>query len=218
MGTSVKTFAGISSGASRLRRGFFAAAPDVLARRLLGQRLVRTREDGTRLSGIIVEVEAYLGVEDRAAHSYGGRRTARTEAMYGPPGTAYVYFTYGMHCCFNVVCGRVDEPVAVLIRALEPVEGIEAMRALRGAGARGRDSGLCSGPARLCQALQIDLNLNRIDLVSDSRLCLERARSRPVPASGLVNTPRIGVGYAGPWAGRLLRWHIRGNPHVSRSR
>lgn len=209
---------GVLNEVHRLQRGFFAASPHILARRLLGQRLVRTREDGTRLSGTIVEVEAYLGVEDRAAHSFGGRRTARTEPMYGPPGTAYVYFTYGMHHCFNIVCGRVDEPVAVLIRALEPLEGVEAMRELRGVAAGAGESKLCSGPARLCQALGIDLTLNRIDLVSDSRLSLERARSRPLPASRLVNTPRVGVGYAGPWARRLLRWHIRGNPHVSRSR
>ena len=107
----------------RIPRSFLAVDPEKLARRLLGQRLVRTLGDGTRLAGIIVETEAYLGVRDRAAHSFGGRRTPRNESMFARPGTAYVYFTYGMHHCVNVVCGRRDEPVAVLIRALEPVEG-----------------------------------------------------------------------------------------------
>jgi DNA-3-methyladenine glycosylase len=95
--------------------------PITVARRLLGQRLVRVT-DGIRLAGTIVEVEAYLGAEDRAAHTFGGRRTARNESMYLPGGHAYIYFTYGAHFCLNVVCGQRDEGVAVLIRALEPTE------------------------------------------------------------------------------------------------
>src|SRR4051812_10784941 len=95
---------------ARLQRPFFATDPVTLAPRLLGQRLVRTLDDGTRLAGIIVEVEAYLGIPDRAAHPFRGRRTPRTEAMYAKPGTAYVYFTYGSHYCMNIVCGRLNEP------------------------------------------------------------------------------------------------------------
>jgi DNA-3-methyladenine glycosylase len=120
--------------------------PVTTSRRLLGQRLVRVIE-GQRLSGIIVEVEAYLGADDPAAHTFGGRRTARNESMYLPGGHAYVYFTYGAHFCLNVVCGRRDEGVAVLIRALEPSEGIDLMYANR---PRARwDTDLCSGPGKL---------------------------------------------------------------------
>ena len=115
----------------RLGRRFYSTDSATLAQALIGRVLVRALEDGTRLAGVIVETEAYLGVEDRAAHAFGGRRTARNESMYGPPGTAYVYFTYGMHFCFNVVCGRRDEPVAVLIRALQPIEGMDRMLAHR---------------------------------------------------------------------------------------
>jgi DNA-3-methyladenine glycosylase len=170
------------------------------------------------MSGLIVETEAYLGQPDRASHAFGLRRTARNEAMYSKPGTAYVYFTYGMHFCFNVVCGKIDEPLAVLIRALEPREGLEKMRARRGArGAEIPDSGLCSGPAKLCQALEIDRGLNGIDLVRDSRLFLERARRTGLTDNCLLNTPRVGVGYAREWAAEPLRWLVRDNPHVSRA-
>lgn len=199
---------------SRLTRRFFNTDPSTLAQTLLGQRLVRILPDGTRLAGLIVETEAYLGELDCASHAYGLRRTARNEAMYAKAGTAYVYFTYGMHFCFNIVCGRVNEPLAVLIRALEPTEGLELMRAARGK--RTVDSGLCSGPAKLCQALQINRELNGIDLVSDKRLWLERARKLDLDDELILNTARIGIGYAGAWVQRPLRWLMRDSPHVSR--
>lgn len=199
-------------------RADFAHDSPTLARRLLGQRLVRVLETGERLAGLIVETEAYLGVPDRAAHSFGGRRTARVEPMYGPPGTAYVYFTYGMHHCFNVVAGRAGEPVAVLVRALAATEGLDAMRTRRSAARKGvglRDTDLCSGPGKLCQALAIDRALTGLDLASDPRLWVERA-GPTLPASRLVNTVRVGVEGAGDWAGAPLRWHVAGDPHVSR--
>jgi DNA-3-methyladenine glycosylase len=203
---------------ARLGRAFFAAGAARVAERLLGCRLVRVLDDGTRLAGTIVEAEAYLGVRDRAAHSFGGRRTARNEAMYAEAGTAYVYFTYGMHHCFNVVCGRRGEPVAVLVRALEPTEGLEVMRRLRlgpGGGKRAKrgDTALCSGPAKLCAALAIDRSLNGIDLTRDGRLFLERGRG--IPAERIVRTARIGVAYAGAWARRKLRWVDAASEHVS---
>jgi len=206
------------SSAERCDRAFFAGDARRLARRLLGQRLVRVLDDGTRLAGTIVETEAYPGVQDRAAHSFGGRRTARTEPMYGPPGTAYVYFTYGMHWCLNAVCGREEEPTAVLIRALEPTEGVEEMRRRRGIGGAKAATLLCSGPARLCQALEIDREMNGLDLATGESLFVERVRQRALGGAALENTPRIGVGYAGGWAGAMLRWFIRGNPHVSPGR
>jgi DNA-3-methyladenine glycosylase len=188
------------------------ADPVTTARRLLGQRLVRV-VDGRRLAGTIVEVEAYLGREDRAAHTWGGRRTARCQSMYLPGGHAYVYFTYGMHHCLNVVCGREDEGVAVLIRALEPTEGLDAMFRRRRAARRATD--LCSGPAKLAEALAIDRSLDGIDLRRHAGLKIERLRARALPAQRIQATPRIGVDYAGPWSRKPLRFLIRGNPHVS---
>lgn len=201
---------------TRANRTFFNTDSKSLARALLGQHLVRVLDGGSRLAGRIVEVEAYTGVKDRASHAFGGRRTPRNESMYAQPGTAYVYFTYGMHWCMNVVCGQIDEPVAVLIRALEPTEGLELMRLHRSAGSRQgrvlRDTDLCSGPARLCDALEIDRRLNGIDLTSDDRLFIERVRGKV----GKVRTsPRIGIGNAGAWTARKLRWYLAGNPHVS---
>jgi DNA-3-methyladenine glycosylase len=195
---------------ARLPRDFFAEDARTLARRLLGCVLTRVI-DGERVAGIIVETEAYLGVRDAASHAFRGRRTPRNESMYARPGTLYVYFTYGMHHCCNVVCAAEGDPQAVLIRALEPLEGLERMRDARGG--RGR---LCSGPARLCQALSIDRGLDGEDLVRSARVFVE---SPPVGLrlGPVGRSPRIGVGYAGDWAQRPLRWFIRGNPHVSRS-
>ncbi len=210
--------------AERFLTADYARPAQSLARRLLGQRLVRILDDGARLSGIIVEAEAYIGVRDRASHAFNGRRTARNESMYTAPGAAYVYFTYGMHEMFNVVCGREGEPVAVLIRALEPQEGLEIMSRLRPqppakprapTGAH-PNTHLCSGPGKLCQALAIDRSLDREDLATSPRLFIERARPRPFPASLLVTTARVGVESCGDWAHAPLRWFVRGNPHVSR--
>ncbi len=190
---------------------------DELARALLGCRLVRVQPDGTRLSGLIVETEAYLGIEDQASHSHKNRRTTRTEPMYGPPGTAYVYFTYGMHFCMNVSAAAIDVPHAVLIRALEPAEGIEAMTERR-AGKRPPDKvplrDLCSGPAKLCQALAIDRDLTGVDMCSSETLFLERGRA--ISDDAVARDARIGLGNAGAWTDRPLRWVVMGNEHVSR--
>lgn len=206
--------------APRATRAFFATDAATLAVRLLGQRLVRVLDDGVRLAGVIVETEAYLGVHDRASHAWNGRRTPRNEAMYGAPGTAYVYFTYGVHFCFNVVCGRAGEPTAVLIRAVEPLEGIDAMRGRRGAARRPArpldDTDLCSGPGKLCRALGIDRQLNGADLTRDRRVFVERPRRLPFDGEQIGNGPRIGVGSAGGWAAEPLRWFLKGCPHVSR--
>ncbi|MBC7835230.1 MAG: DNA-3-methyladenine glycosylase [Phycisphaerales bacterium] len=203
----------MSKLADRAGLVFFAVDAATLAQRLIGTRLVRLL-DGERISGVIVETEAYLGVEDKAAHTYGGRRTARNEAMYGPPGTCYVYFTYGMHHCLNVVCGAVDEPVAVLIRALEPTEGLVTMRRLRtGAAKRSHpDTALCSGPGKICQALAIDRKLNGTSLIGGANLWLEERDPRPIT---LGNSARIGVAYAESWSDRPLRWYLSGNPNIS---
>ncbi len=190
----------------------FETGAETVARRLLGQRLVRV-VDGRRLAGTIVEVEAYLGPADRACHTWEGRRTARNRSMYLGGGHAYVYFTYGMHHCLNVVCGRPGDGAAVLLRALEPTEGIELMAARRPAARRVRD--LCSGPARLAAALGIDRAADGLDLRTSRELFIERRRGRALPAGLVVRGPRVGVGYAAEWADRPLRFHIKGNPHVS---
>lgn len=207
---------------------WFARPSTAVAVDLLGCTLVRILPDGVRLSGRIVETEAYTGVEDRAAHSFGGRRTPRNEAMYASAGTAYVYFTYGMHFCFNVVCGEINEPVAVLIRALEPLDGIEHMRRRRAVSrsrdtaraafrsAAIRDSQLCSGPAKLCQALGIDRAFNGVNLLTDPHLFIQLPHTQ-VPVSSISNTPRIGIDYAQDWTHKPLRWLIADSEHVSRA-
>jgi len=194
-------------------RCFFQRDATTLARALLGQRLVRI-DRGRRLAGIIVEVEAYLGVIDKAAHTYRGRRTPRNEAMYGEGGTAYVYFTYGLHHCLNVVAQTRDHPEAVLLRALEPTEGLDLMRRRRPAARREAD--LCSGPAKLCQALHIDRALNGLDLLRSDALFLEQTRQRALPRRQIEAGPRVGIDYAAEWRDKPLRFWVRANPHVSR--
>ena len=198
----------------RWDRADFAFDPITIARKLIGCTLVRRLEDGSRLSGQIVETEAYLGERDRAAHSFGGHRSERVASMYLPPGHCYVYFTYGMHHCMNVVCGAEDEPVAVLLRALRPLDGIDHMRVARGkAGAAERN--LCAGPAKLCQAFGIDRTCDGFDLTTSESLWIEWGAGSTHP-SRLRRTARIGVDYAREWAARPLRWRIRESEYVSR--
>jgi DNA-3-methyladenine glycosylase len=196
----------------KLTREFYTR-PNVLAvaRDLLGTLLVVPAGDGARVSGIIVETEAYRAPQDRASHAYGGRRTRRTETMYSLGGTAYVYFVYGMYHQFNVVTGVRDVAHAVLIRALQPVEGVGLMRARR----PGRlDATLTSGPGTLCLALGIDRSHDRADLLGD-RVWLEEGPARVRPAA-IAAGPRIGIDYAGEWAAKPWRFWLRDNPHVSR--
>lgn len=187
-----------------------------LAVALLGQHLVRI-VDGARLVGRIVEVEAYLGEEDRAAHSFGGRRTARVEPMYLPGGHSYVYFTYGMHWCMNVVADAKDVPSACLIRALEPVKGESTMmrhRTRPDAKRTLKPRDLCSGPAKLCQAMAIDGDLNAVDLTRNHELWIEKMPT--VDAGQIATGPRVGIGYAEDWVDKPLRYWIRDSRFVSR--
>ena len=187
-----------------LPRSFFARDARVLAPDLLNKLLVR----GAR-AGRIVEVEAYAGGEDPGSHAFRGR-TRRNATMFGRPGLLYVYFTYGMHWCANVVAGEEGVGVAVLLRALAPVAGLEEMRAARPA-ARA-DHGLCSGPARLCQALGITGRDDGADLVTgDGGLAILDDGTPPPVAPG--NSVRIGLraGADLPW-----RWFVPGEPNLSR--
>ena len=215
-----------------MKRSFSRAAfnipADVLGPTLLGCTLVRRLDDGTRLAGVIVETEAYLGVEDRASHSFGGRRTDRTEPMFGPGGTAYVYFTYGMHHCMNGAAGTEGDPLAVLIRALEPTEGLDAMREHRrrtakpgSAASRSErlpDHLLCSGPGRLCRALGIDRSHSGLDLTRPGPISIERPTGVRPEESSIGRSPRIGLGEAGVWKTRPLRFFLRSSRSVSGSR
>ena len=190
--------------AATLPVSFFQRTADVVARELLGTTVVSTIS-GTRTAGRIVETEAYLGHVDPASHGYRHRRHAQNEALYGPAGTWYVYLSYGMHWCANLVCGVPGEASAVLLRALEPVEGLAQMRRRRGEVV---DRELCSGPGKLCQALAITRDLDGA-LMPRSRVFV---RAREAAPSVLV-TPRIGITKAADWP---LRFLIDGSPWSSR--
>jgi DNA-3-methyladenine glycosylase len=186
-------------------RSFYRRDPRTVAPELIGKVLVSA--DGR--SGRIVEVEAYCGAIDPAAHSYRGK-TARNATMFGPAGHLYVYFTYGMHWCANTVCGEVDEGVGVLIRALEPLTGLERMRVMRPRSQRDRD--LCSGPARLTQAMGITGVHDGIDLVR-GRAGYAIIDDGCEAISPIRTGPRIGItrGKDAPW-----RWYVPESVHVSK--
>ena len=184
------------NSSSSLPRAFYARDTETVARELLGCELVHRTDGGLRV-GRIVEVEAYLGAHDRAAHSSKGL-TPRTATMFGPPGHAYVYLIYGLHHCMNVVTEPEGHGAAVLIRALSPVSSL---------------SGRTAGPGLLCRAMGIDRRLNGVDLLGEQ---LFVRAGRAVPPAQVVARPRIGVDYAGDWAQRLLRFYVQGDRHVSR--
>jgi DNA-3-methyladenine glycosylase len=190
----------------------FYTRSDVLevARDLLGQKLVVPTQNGTRVAGIIVETEAYRGPQDRASHAYNGRRTKRTETMYGVGGTAYVYFVYGMYNQFNVVTNVADVPHAILVRSVEPAEGLEIMRARR----PGRSEyALTSGPGRLCLAMGIDRKLDKADLLGE-RVWIEEAVS--ISPRQIARGARVGIDYAEDWIKKPWRFWVRDNPFVSK--
>src|ERR1041385_4438574 len=195
----------------KLPREFYTRA-DVLAvaRDLLGKRLVVPNRRGKRVAGIIVETEAYRGPVDRASHAWNNRRTNRTETMYGVGGTAYVYFVYGMYNQFNVVTNVENTPHAVLVRALEPNEGLDIMRRRR----QGRSEyELTSGPGRLCIAMGIDRGLDKADLLGE-RVWIEEGVS--ISPRQIARGPRIGIDSAEKWKGKRRRFWIRDNAFVSK--
>jgi DNA-3-methyladenine glycosylase len=179
----------------KLPREFYDRDTKLVARELLGKFLVH-KTDGIERIGKIVEVEAYLGEHDLAAHSSKGK-TERTKIMFGPPGYAYVYFIYGMYFCMNIVTEREGHASAILLRAIEPVKNLE---------------GRTGGPGLLCRAMNIDKKLNGHDLLSDDFYIAESEAE----IFSIVKGPRIGVDYAKHWAKRHLRFYIKGNPFVSR--
>jgi DNA-3-methyladenine glycosylase len=191
----------------KIKRAFYRQATLDVARQLLGKHLVRKHAHGVT-AGRIVETEAYVGPEDKACHASRGR-TARTQIMFGDAGYAYVYLIYGFHHMLNIVTETVDFPAAVLIRAVEPLRGIELMARRRGT-KKLRE--LASGPGKLCQAFAIDRTLNGNDLCGQV-LYLEDP-GKPPPR--FVTTPRIGVDYAGEWMHKPFRFIIPDNEFVSK--
>ena len=191
-----------------LPRAFFTRATHLVARSLLGARLVRI-DRGRRLSGVIVEAEAYIGEADLGCHARSGR-TARNAVMFGEPGHAYVYFTYGMHWMLNVVTEAEGRPAAVLLRAIWPMEGVAAMRRRRGR------QPLADGPGKLCQALGIDGRLNGLDLCRPgARLFFEKGKA--FAEADIVRGPRVGLdSVPEPW--KSLPWRYRVLPEILRQR
>jgi DNA-3-methyladenine glycosylase len=194
-----------------LQRPFYKRDTTVVAKDLLGKILVHESSQGLT-AGRVVETEAYRGPEDQAAHSSGGRRTARNEVMFGEKGRAYVYFIYGLYYCFNVTAGNVPgKPEAVLIRALEPVAGQNIM-AKRRSLTKTKGANLTNGPSKLCMAMGISKSQNRTDL-SAPPLYIEDAPG--VSDDDIVETTRIGVDYAGDWKNKSWRFYLKGNNFVS---
>ncbi len=192
-----------------LPRDFYARPVLTVARACIGKLLVHRTASGV-VAGRIVETEAYRGPEDRAAHSFNGRRTARTEVMYGPPGYAYIFFVYGMHYQFNIVTTRAGDPHAVLVRAVEPVLGVEQMAERRKL--TPASLALTNGPGKLCQAFGIDKRDYGADLCG-ARLFLADGPRRKSQASA-----RIGIQYAQEWAEKPWRFFDPKSPYVSRAR
>ncbi|WAQ97438.1 3MG-like protein [Mya arenaria] len=208
---------GLHAVGEKLAFTFFDRTCQDLAIDLLGQKIV-TMIDGKRVSGTIVETEVYLGGEDKAAHSYQGKRTARNEAMYMGPGTAYVYNIYGMYCCINI--SSQGDGAAVLVRALQPTENLKVMDQRRTLGKPGASfmknngKGLCNGPSKLCQALGITKDkVNQTLFYTSDHVWLERGHD--VDPCTVVKCSRINIDYAEDWKDKPLRFYVLGNQYVS---
>jgi DNA-3-methyladenine glycosylase len=191
----------------KLARNFYEQPTAEVARQLLGKYLVRVDADGAR-AGMILETEAYIGLEDKASHAWRGL-TPRNRIMFGPAGFAYIYLIYGMHHCLNIVTEQEDYPAAVLIRAVQPSEGIALMQ-------KGRqilDSrALTNGPGKVCQAFGIDRTLNGLDMCGETLFIEDRGTA----VVDIVVTTRVGVEYAGPWKDQPWRFYVAHHPGVSK--
>ena len=194
----------------RLPHNFYARDTITVARELLGQRLVHQLPDGTRLSGRIVETEAYLGIEDPAAHSFNGRRTARTEVMFGEPGLSYIYFIYGMYYCFNTITMARDVPEAVLVRALDLTEGIPQINSRKPHISMHQ---LANGPGKLCIALELDWRHNGLDLTTSGTLFIEEDGA--VSDGDIAEGPRVGIGHLHDAVHWPLRFGVKNHPALS---
>jgi DNA-3-methyladenine glycosylase len=195
-----------------LPRTFYQQDTITVSKKLLGKILIHETNQITT-TGKIVETEAYKGPEDQAAHSFNGHQTTRNETMFGEKGRAYIYFIYGMYYCFNITTGNMpNKPEAVLIRALEPVEGMDIMAKRRGT-KHAKTANLTNGPSKLCIAMDISKLQNKTDLTSPP---LYIKNEPPVPQKDIAETTRIGVDYAGEWKNKPWRFYIKGNSFVSK--
>ncbi len=202
----------------KLERSFYSRETLLVAQELLGKVLVH-KTKGKIMKGKIVETEAYLGAVDKAAHSYGGKRTKRLETMYGPPGRAYVYIIYGMYYCLNTITRKEGIPEGVLIRAIEPLEGINIMAKNRFKKSlkdfsNYQKKNFTNGPGKLCMALDIDKRLDKEDLCGD-KLYIEEGEKEKF---NIIEAKRIGIDYAEEAKDYLYRFYIEGNPHVSKEK
>ncbi|MDF2880411.1 MAG: 3-methyladenine glycosylase [Clostridiaceae bacterium] len=203
----------------KLSRQFYERDAREVSVDLLGKILVHDF-NGIKLKGKIVETEAYIADMDKASHAYGGRRTARTEALYGKPGITYVFFIYGLYYCFNVITKEEETAEGVLVRALEPIEGIDEMAMLRfkksyGELTKYQMKNLTSGPSKLCMALNITKENNMEDLCGD-KLYIEYDKNENQNGEfEIVHTKRIGIDYAEEAKDFLWRYYIKDNPYVS---
>jgi len=194
----------------KFKKNFYLNDTFEVAENLLGS-LLFSNINNELTSGKIVELEVYLGKTDKASHAYGGRQTKRTEMMYKPGGTAYIYLIYGLYSLFNVVTGPEGTPHAILIRALEPVDGIAVMKRRRNTD---NILNLASGPGKLCSALNLTRDQNGIDLTDDT-VWIEQPEIS-VPENEIIRSRRIGIDYAEEYIDKLWRFYIKDNPNVSR--
>ncbi len=192
----------------RLEEKFFQRPAKKVALELLGQYLVR-KHSGVKLVVKIVEVEGYVGPKDKASHAYGGRRTKRNSVMYQRGGVFYVYKIYGLYHCLNIVTGLKDDPQAVLIRAVEPIEGVEQLLKNRNIGT---EKNLTNGPGKLTQAMEIDLNFNSQSVENKELYLLKREK---VKINQIVKVPRINIDYAEECKDLPLRFYLKGNKFIS---
>jgi DNA-3-methyladenine glycosylase len=198
----------------KLERSFYERETLAIARELLGKYMIHDTSDG-RTSGKIVEVEAYMGsmgARDAASHAYNGKFTNRTKIMFGQGGHAYIYLIYGMYYCMNIVTNQEHYPEAVLIRAIEPIDGIDLMKRRRGTD---KVLNLCSGPGKLCAAMGLSKVQNEMDLCGESLYLLSGERVSP---ECIVSTPRINIDYAQEARNYPWRFIIKDNPFVSKGK
>jgi DNA-3-methyladenine glycosylase len=194
----------------KLKLDFYQRDGVNVAQDLLGKLLVREL-DGQKIISKIVETEAYIGPEDKACHAYQNKRTKRTEVMFGRAGNAYIYLIYGMYNCLNIVTASVGKPEAVLIRAVEPIEGLDTIRKYRQIKSK-KVEDLTNGPGKLCQALAIDKKLNGYDMTYGDKLYVLDSNYK----LEVVKDKRINIDYAEEYKKKLWRFYIKGNPFVSR--
>lgn len=194
---------------NKLERDFYLRNANLVAPNLLGKVLVHKTDEGIT-AGVIVEVEAYIGPNDKGSHAYLNRRTARTEIQFGIGGYAYIYTIYGLHRCFNVVTNEDCKPEVVLIRALEPIEGLELMKARRNVQ---NVLELCNGPGKLCTALGISNKNYGDDLCGDTLFIKDNFNISP---SNIIVSPRVNIDYAEEYKDVYWRYYIKNNKYVSK--